>query len=270
MGALLTVPAVVRAEEPPAVGVRISNEARPGEPGKRVEILVRDPNTGFPANPEAVKAEVAQLEAALRLKQAELHQLEARLEQARVRVQQKAPAKVEGKILWATPDGEKRVIILGDGPLQAKPGAAVNITTASKGNLYELVEGEKGTLILRPVAQPNPDLVRIRVGADSVNPSVLVRPASTPGQPGWQVERLGGADKHTKDLEKRLDELARELEQLRKELKAPRAPTPKLELKPKPQEEPDEVRKLHELRLKQAELNRTVELLQKAVEPRKP
>jgi hypothetical protein len=261
MGALLAfLPASLRAEEPPAIGDKRIAEGKPTEEGKRIEILVDVPGSVAPVKLAAMKAEIERLEAELRLKQAELHQLEARLLQARERAQQKGPAKAEGKLLLTTPDGEKRVVILGDGVLQLKPADAPKAGTAPKGKLYELVEGEKGTLILRPVAPPSPEPVRVRIGDDRGNPKVLVRPALPPGQPGgWQIERPGDADKRTEALAKRLDELARELEQLRKELKTPRPPAPKLEIKPgtRPEEDQDEIRKRDDA--KRAEVERALE-----------
>jgi hypothetical protein len=98
-----------------------------------------------------------------------------------------------------------------------------------KGTLYELVPGEKGTFILRPVQPAAP-------GGSRPEPNRFA-PVVPPGKPG-----ASGAD-----LEKRLDTILLELEQLRKEMRS--KPPSKLDNKPE-----EEIRLKLQSALKEAEL----------------
>src|SRR5262249_32798835 len=145
---------------------------------------VDDPKPGAPANPDADKAraDVEKIQVALKMKLAEVHQLEAQLREALERTKKAGPGAVlEGGVRgWKIESGDKRVIILGDRRTETKPG-----TRPGKGTRYEPVPGEKGTLILRPVAQQGttpkidnlPHLPGTRTGDE---PRVILVPKTVP------------------------------------------------------------------------------------------
>ena len=251
LAALLPLlPAWVRAEPP-------APEKKVVEFELHFENLQLVPGT----NIDAVKAqtEAQQLEAELQKKRAEVKALEQRLKAVqdmakKPDVVRSVPAKPVADSIWLDLGTGGQKFVLGNGGFyayQLKPGAA------QKGTLYELVPGEKGTLILRPVAPPLKETVRDRVEQPGV---VLWKVA--PGQPA-------PVDSRTKNLQKRLDELMKELEQLKKELKSTPnpyyGPVPKSDVKPAPKPEKlgEEARRLNE---RHQQLKKVLGELQKAIE----
>jgi beta-lactamase regulating signal transducer with metallopeptidase domain len=161
--------------------------------------------------------------------------------------------------------GEKGVIVFRlDTQDGAKPAAP------AKGTLYELVPGEKGTLILRPVVQPpgaaGPVRFRVEDAVKVVN--------ATPGAPpaAYTVIRRTETDARTKELEKRLDAIMLELEQLRKEMKArPNSQsTPRRNPEPKPETRPQEEAAARNLDAARRTLETELKVLRKAAEDQKP
>jgi hypothetical protein len=281
----LLLPAVAAAEEPPRVI----------EPGKPLEVEIELVQNKISNRASDVQA----LEAELQKKLAEIRELEARIKQAQEKARSaEAPRTAPGGDvirLWQQAGGEGKVLILRDA--QVNPGAAA---PQAKGTLYELVHGEKGTLILRPVSpQPQAYVAPMRIHLEGER----VPATPVPGQPiRIHVEGIEGAlnlpgqapavlarfrtadgDPRAKDLDQRLDAIMKELEQLRKEIRGTRAlvPVPPLPVappgirfevkpeptpKPKPEEQGEEARKIRELREQQRELQKIMEELQKAVE----
>jgi chromosome segregation ATPase len=240
---------------------RATAEEPPAPEKKVIEYRAIDNKPGEPASPEGAQAQadLKALEAQLAQKQAELKALEAQLHAARDRARKSAEekarkaAEAELKALaeklkqqeplqFRTSPDRPGVVVLGRDTAEAKPGP-------TKGTLYELVPGEKGTLILRPVAPPQPAQVRTR-----------------PPEAGWQIVPNppvppGGA--RAQELEKRLDAIMKELEQLRKEIRAPQSrPSPALPGQPaKPEEH---ARNVLELRLQVEEAQGQLLELEKA------
>ena len=225
---LCLLPAWLRAEEPPA-------EKRLIEAKRVLELQLNTLQRATP-NPEADKAaaDARKLEAELALKQAELKALEQKLKAAQDRAKKvEAPplGTAPGVRVWSVAGGEKKGVVTWDKlQLEVKPVAP------QKGVVYELVPGEKGTLILRPVAAapavPNPNPWRVEIAPNV--PKTVVQP---PPIINVVPRRPSEADERAKNLEKRLDDIMKELEQLRKEIKAP-APKPMNPYVPaKPQEQ---------------------------------
>ena len=130
------------------------------------------------------------------------------------------------------------------------------------GTTYELVQGEKGTLILRPVTPPTPRVVKQAPG--------LPPGASVPASP-YTLRRDG--DPRGADLEKRLDALGRELEELRRSIKEGPAPgrkaAPTPEPNPVPRAPKQEEGPRSRVDQEKAELERAVSELRKVVEAEK-
>jgi beta-lactamase regulating signal transducer with metallopeptidase domain len=223
-----------------------------------------------------VRAELRALEAQLAEKRAEIKMLEAMLQRLRARETVTKPADAAWHVVPVPGAGERvRIIKLADGDVAKakvlwKADTVLGLTGAPQhGMLYELVHGEKGTLILRPVTpqagQPLPAMPGqpVRVVIEGVDK----RPGLVPAPPGYAPVPAPPAEKRTKDLEKRLDEIMRELEQLRKELKSPRAEYRfelKPETKPLPKKPDDAGKAVDELKRHQDELQRALEKLKKA------
>ncbi len=200
------LPAWVRAEEPGA-------EKKLIEAKQALEFQLEFLQKAA-ANPEAekVQAELKALQAQLAQKLAEVKALEEKLKSVQDRVKKTGPGIVvaPGNLKWEIVPGDeqKRKIIALRFQDEIKPGAA------PKGTLYELVPGEKGTLILRPVAAPPTSPLEARIRAVEALNKIAPVPPVPPVLP---------PNARTKELEKRLDEIMKELEQLRKEMKGGRA-----------------------------------------------
>jgi beta-lactamase regulating signal transducer with metallopeptidase domain len=172
-------------------------------------------------------ADIKQLEAEIQKRAAEIKDLTRRLQELKAQLAGPMPMRPGAGAValpgfpgappqaWdALPKGAtgKRVVILQHDDRML--GAALG-----QGVLYELVPGEKGTLILRPIQKP-------------VMPprAIEAAPPALPGRPGGS-----GAD-----LEKRLEAILRELEDLRQEMRSkPRTPgvKPPTKLDAKPEDE---------------------------------
>jgi hypothetical protein len=264
----LFVPASGRAQEEPPDAKRKVLELR--LEGLKQELI------DAAANEKKASVEVQQLLAEINTKKAELKMLEARLKAAQdgaKRAETPRPgAGLPGgdRLMWETVgDRAKRVIILNrDQPEHA-------LTAPKTGTVYELIQGEKGTLILRPVTAPSmraQDPVIIQRAQDRV----IVKPALPPGAavpPSPPVLGHRDADPRAGDLEKRLDALSRELEELRRAIRTGQAPeykrVPKPDTKSPPRpEEPEEAAR-GRLNQERAELERALGELRKAVEREK-
>jgi beta-lactamase regulating signal transducer with metallopeptidase domain len=139
------------------------------------------------------------------------------------------------------------------------------LPAAAKGTLYELVPGEKGTLILRPVVLPPGAEGPVRFRIEDAGKLVPPAPGGPPAAPG--AIRRTETDARTKALEKRLDAIMKELEQLRKEMKArPDSPyTPK----PKPAPNSEEEAAARKLDAARRALETELKVLRKTAEDHK-
>jgi beta-lactamase regulating signal transducer with metallopeptidase domain len=230
--ALPLFPAWVRAQAPP-----------PDDEKKVIQFrLIQLADEEEAADPDGAKkdAELKALEAQLAQKLAELKVLEQKLNaikgkaktsEAGWKIIEKAKtpegawkvvaADEKGKmILWSDDKdaagrkalvGEKRaVVVWADAKAPGQPAFP------QPGALYEIVPGEKGSWILRPVTP----------GRMSARDAVRYRVVETAPRRGVRVEvpGVGEASSREKELEKRLDALMRELEQLRRDMKKPTGP----------------------------------------------
>ncbi len=254
----LLVPASVRAQEEPPDAKRKVLELR--LEGLQKELI------DAAANEKKASVEVQQLLAEIDKKKAELKMLEARLKAA-----QDGPKRADtprpgtavpggDRLQWeAVPGKDARVII------RARDKGELHLSTPTTGTVYELVQGEKGTLILRPVTAP---------AVRAVERGIILsgeRPGGVPPSP-HVIGRPDG-DPRAADLEKRLDALSRELEELRRAIRAGQAPeyrpVPKRDPKSPPRpEEPEEAAR-GRLNQEQAELERALGELRNAVEKEK-
>jgi beta-lactamase regulating signal transducer with metallopeptidase domain len=240
-------PAWVRAQPPGADPKPVINKPQDEERVIRLRLEAADEKRAANVADEKVLAELKALEAQLAEKHAEIKMLEAMLQRLRARENVKKPADAAWQVVPVPGVGERvRIWTLPDGDTaKAKifwKADAINRTAAPQhGTVYELIPGEKGSWILRPV---DPKSAFRGAGQE-----LRVEPPAVKIVPG----RPGEVGSREKDLEKRLDAIMRELEQLRNEMKKPTGPKV-------PPTKPEEQGKLEqggrsviELRLIQAE-----------------
>jgi hypothetical protein len=247
----LLVPASVRAQE----------EEQPGAPKKAIELRIEglQKELAKVAADEKETVEVQRLLAEIEQKKAEVQVLKARLAALKDRAKQTSP--LQRVVVGPGAPGVRLQV-----PMHlVAPGQplAIPMTGAPQaGMMFELVHGEKGTLIFRPVT-PQPG-VRVEERGRFAPQPMLV-PGSGTAAP--HALRPGS------NVEQRLDAIARELEQLRREIRggaAPeRRPVPATPPKPRPPDDDQEEEARSRLRQQQDELERALNRLREAVEKEK-